>query len=184
MNNRKTMIRFFTIADYEEEERWLREKHKAGWKLVKTVIPCFYIFEKCTPEDVVYRLDYKNGTESDDYFQIFQDYGWEYFNSCMGWLYFRKPASETDADSENEIFSDDCSRIDMVNHIVKTRMLPLLVIFLCIILPNFARSTESRALAGNIFLAIFTVLILLYIVLFAYCGTKLRKLRKKYGEKR
>ena len=29
----KTVIRSFTIADFEEEEIWLREKHKSGWKL-------------------------------------------------------------------------------------------------------------------------------------------------------
>ena len=51
MKDTKNMIRFFTIADYEEEEIWLRSQHKSGWKLVKTVMPCFFIFEKCTPED-------------------------------------------------------------------------------------------------------------------------------------
>ena len=35
MNDRKTLVRFFTIADYEEEEIWLREQHKNGWKLVR-----------------------------------------------------------------------------------------------------------------------------------------------------
>lgn len=48
--------------------------------------PCFYIFEKCVPDDVVYRLDYKNNTENDGYFQIFGDYGWEYIGRCVGWL--------------------------------------------------------------------------------------------------
>ena len=33
MPETKTMIRFFTIADYEEEEIWLHEQHKNGWKL-------------------------------------------------------------------------------------------------------------------------------------------------------
>ena len=28
MPETKTMIRFFTIADYEEEEIWLHEQHK------------------------------------------------------------------------------------------------------------------------------------------------------------
>ena len=121
MNNRKTLIRFFTISDYEEEEIWLRSQHQNGWKLVKMIVPCFFIFESCTPEDVVYRLDYKNNTENSDYFQIFRDYGWEYVTHCTGWLYFRKPVSETDMEQDTEIFSDDSSRIDMVNHIVKTR---------------------------------------------------------------
>ena len=59
MNNKKTVIRFFTIADYEDEEIWLHNQHMSGWKLVKMIPPCFYIFEKCTPAKVAYRLDYK-----------------------------------------------------------------------------------------------------------------------------
>ncbi len=180
MSERKTWVRFFTIADYEEEEQWLRTQHKRGWKLVKTVLPCFYIFERCTPEDVVYRLDYRNCTENGDYLQIFRDYGWEYFNRCAGWLYFRKPVAETDTEQDSEIFSDDVSRLDMLSHVINTRMLPLVIIFLCCLLPNFLRSSEEPT--SSVFIA-FAVLMLLYLYLFAHCGLKLRRLRKKYGRK-
>ena len=179
MRDKKMKIRFFTIADYEEEEIWLRQQHKSGWKLVKTVLPCFFIFESCTPEDVVYRLDYKNDTESSDYYQLFQDYGWEYFNRCLGWLYFRKPVSETDTQQDIEIFSDDSSRIDMVNHIVKTRMLPLLVIFFGCLIPNLIRSVNTSLP----FTIVFTLMFFLYLYLFLHCGFKLRKLRKNYSRK-
>ena len=57
---RKTLVRFFTIADYEEEELWLRKQHRNGLKLVKMTPPFFFTFEECTPEDVIYRLDYRN----------------------------------------------------------------------------------------------------------------------------
>lgn len=106
MNDRKTEIRFFTIADYEEEEVWLHDQHKNGWKLLKMIPPCFYIFEKCVPDDVVYRLDYKNNTENDGYFQIFGDYGWEYIGRCVGWLYFRKPLSETESGQDRQRIED------------------------------------------------------------------------------
>ena len=102
MNDRKTVIRFFTIADYEEEEVWLHDQHKNGWKLLKMIPPCFYIFEKCVPDDVVYRLDYKNNTENDGNFQIFVDYGWEYIGRFVGWLYFRKPLSETESGQDRQ----------------------------------------------------------------------------------
>ena len=45
MNNKKTVIRFFTIADYEDEEIWLHNQHMSGWKLVK-MIPLVSIFLK------------------------------------------------------------------------------------------------------------------------------------------
>lgn len=184
MSDRKIKIRFFTIADYEDEEIWLRKQHKSGWKLVKTVMPCFYFFESCTPQDVVYRLDYKNNTENGDYFQIFRDYGWEYFNCCVGWLYFRKPVSETDSENDSEIFSDNNSRIDMVDHIIKTRLSPVVIMFLCCVLPNFYRNFEGELIFANVFTVFLSVLFIIYLYLLIHCGLKLRKLRKKYGVKR
>lgn len=182
MSNRKTMIHFFTIADYEEEENWLRTQHKKGWKLVKTVIPCFYIFERCTPEDVAYRLDYKNNSENGDYFQIFKDFGWEYFNCCMGWLYFRKPISQTDTEKDSEIFTDSSSRVNMVNHIFKTRMLPVMVLFFCCVLPNLIRSIEVTDSFSNVMVVILAIVAILDIFLITHCGLKLMRLKKKYGK--
>ena len=85
-------MRFFTIADYEEEELFLRAQHNNGWKLVKMTPPCFYTFESCQRQDVVYRLDYKNSEQTDEYMRMVGDFGWEYAGRCVGWLYFRKPA--------------------------------------------------------------------------------------------
>ena len=92
MSECKTVLRFFTIADYEEEEQWLHQQHSRGWKLVKMIPPCFYRFEKCQPEDVVYRLDYQNGQENGNYFQMFHDYGWEYLGQCVGKEAIRRTA--------------------------------------------------------------------------------------------
>ena len=182
MTDRKTMIRFFTISDFEEEEIWLRQTHKNGWKLVKMIIPCFYIFERCAPQDVVYRLDYKNNTESSDYHQLFADYGWEYFARCSGWLYFRKPVSETDTAQDGEIFSDNASRVEMVNHVIRTRMLPLLCIFFSCLLPNFIRSMEEGHPFSHFFIVLFSLLVILYLYLFIHCGYKLRRLKRKYSQ--
>ena len=181
MNNRKTKIRFFTIADYEDEEVWLQNQHKNGWKLSKMILPCFYIFEQCTPEDVVYRLDYQNNAETGSYFQIFRDYEWEYVGRCNGWLYFRKPLSKTDSEQDCEIFSDSESKISMINHVLKTRLLPLIIIFFCCLLPNFFRSITLGDPLSNVFTALFAILTLLYLYLIVHCGLKLQKLRKKYS---
>lgn len=180
MNNRKTAIRFFTIADYEEEEIWLHNQHKNGWKLLRTIPPCFYIFEKCAPEDVAYRMDYKNNAEISNHFQIFRDYGWEYIGRCLGRLYFRKPLSETTSEKDGEIFSDNEPRIDMINHMVKTRILPCLIMSLCCVLLNFSRSIETSDSFATAFTVIFSILMLIYLYLLIYCGLKLRKPRKKY----
>ena len=54
----KRLFRFWTIADFEAEEEFLREQHKQGWKFVKYTLPGFYTFEASTPEDVIYQLDF------------------------------------------------------------------------------------------------------------------------------
>lgn len=180
MSSRKTFIRFFTIADYEQEEAWLREKHKSGWKLVKMFPPCFYAFERCAPEDVTYRLDYKNSEQASGYFQIFSDYGWEYIDQLLGWMYFRKPSSRIDCEQDGEIFSDNESKLNMINHIIKTRLLPVMLIFLGCVFPSFIESITSGGTVADLFTVLFSLITLLYTGIIVYCGLKLHRLRQKY----
>ena len=179
---RKTFIHFFTIADYEEEEKWLREKHNNGWKMVGFTLPCFYTFESCEPEDVIYRLDYRTDEQKDDYMQMLNDFGWEYFDEYLGWMYFRKNASEVATEDEGELFSDNESRTNFVSHIICTRYAPMVLLFLSCVLPNFTRIfSENGAGIGHIILsAVFGVLFILNAILIVYCGIKLKKIKDKY----
>lgn len=179
---RKTFVRFFTIADYEEEEAWLRSQHQNGWKLVKMVPPCFYVFEACEAQDMIYRLDFKNDKRTDEYMQMLRDFGWEYLGECFGWLYFRKPASDAETEADGELLSDDESRLDHITTIVKTRLWPLVVIFLCCVLPNLFRYTLGGHAGGlEAFFAIFFgVMFVVYAFLITYTGIKLKRKRDRY----
>ena len=180
---RKTFIRFFTIADYEEEEVWLREQHKRGWKLAKMTPPCFYTFESCPAQDVFYRLDYKNSEQTDEYMQMLRDFGWEYVGQCIGWLYFRKAAADAESEEDGEIFSDNASRAEMASHVVKTRLTPLAIIFLCCVIPNLLRALGGDYLGGfgTFFGVLFGILFVIYVYLIIHCGTKLKRIRDKYA---
>jgi uncharacterized membrane protein len=182
MNKTKLKIRFFTIADYEEEERWLRSQHQKGWKLIKMTPPCFFTFEECEPEDVIYRLDYKNADATSEYKQLFLDFGWEYAGKCIGWFYFRKPATQIDTEKEGELFSDNESKVDMIQHILRTRMLPIFVIFLCCVLPQLAKAMNGTGNVGGLIL--WGVIFLAYVYLLLHCGLKLTKLKSKYEDGR
>lgn len=180
----KREYRFFTIADFREEEAWLRAQHNSGWKLSRFKAPCFFIFESCEPEDVIYRLDYKNRTQTDEYMQMCSDFGWEYCEECLGWLYFRKPAAEAENGDDGELFSDNESRVEMISHIVKTRMLPLLVIFLCCVVPGLRQALNGNyGGAGTVFTVFFCVMFVLYMYLFIHCGRKLKAMRDECGKK-
>jgi len=178
----KTFVRFFTIADYEEEEVWLRKQHQKGWKVRKMIPPCFYVFDECEPEDVIYRLDYKDSKDNEDYIPMLNDFGWEYVMKYGGWLYFRKSADMAESEQDGELFSDDASRVELVQHVVKRHLIPFAFVFLCCVIPNFIQVVDGGYIGGlRVFFGIFwSVMFVLYVFLIVYCGTKLRKIRAKY----
>ena len=180
---RKTLTRFFTIADYEDEEIWLRQQHNEGWKLVKMTVPCFYTFESCQPQDVIYRLDYKNSEQTEEYMQMLADFGWECFEQCAGWLYFRKPAEQGASGEDGELFSDNASRVELVSRIVKTRLLPIAGIFLCCVIPNLLNSIRGMMGGFSTFFGFFFgIMFGVYVYIIFYCGIKLKKIRDRYSD--
>lgn len=177
----KLWVRFFNLADYEEEEQWLRKQHNDGWKLVKLIPPCFYTFESCTPEDVIYRIDYRNSRQTEEYMQMVKDFGWEFFTQCVGWLYFRKPAADVDTEAEGELFSDGESRVEMVQQIARTRLIPLTIIFFCCIIPNLVNAINGvMGTLSYVFIDIFGVMFIIYVYMIIYNGIKLTKIRNRY----
>lgn len=157
MKDTKTEWKFFSIADWEKEEQYLRRQHQNGWKFTGVSFLAAYHFVRCEPEDVVYQLDYNPTANKQEYLQIFRDCGWEYLQDYVGYSYFRKPASAMQG--EEAIFSDDASRLDMLRRIIKGRLLPLLLIFLLCVLPNLLRPVN--AYSGSVEYALLGIFIFL-----------------------
>ncbi len=177
--NYKKQFKWFTIFEHEKEEKYLREMHKSGWKFIKASGLGTYHFEKCTPEDVVYQLDYnKEGLDQkEEYLQMYSDCGWEHLQEYAGYSYFRKPASEMKGDEE--IFCDEQSKLAMMERVLKGRMTPLLVLFSCVLVPQFLL---HMFITNNYFVAAFMGgILLLYIAVFAYCAVAY--FRQKNGKK-
>lgn len=172
----KKQFRIFTIFEYEKEQDYLREMHKSGWKFVRLCGFGMYYFEKCTPEDVVYQLDYnaEGLNNKDEYLKMFTDCGWEYLQDYVGYSYFRKPVSENG--ETEEIFCDEESRMQMMERVIKGRMLPLLILFLLILLPQFI--TNIFTYQNFYIAALLGVVILLYAVIFATCAIKYIQYKK------
>lgn len=165
----KKEFHYFTIFNHQKEEQYLRRQHQAGWRFVKVNGSGIYHFEECTPEDVIYQLDFP-GDEvkaKGEYLKMFSDLGWTYLQDYAGYSYFCKPMAEMAG--EEEIFSDDSSRIAMMERVYKKRMLPLLVIFCAVLVPQFVLGV----LNGSYGLAVlYGGLLLAYIAMFAYCGVR------------
>ena len=137
------------------------------WKLVRITGIGVYHFEKCEPQDVIYQLDYnKEGLEhKEEYVKMFEDCGWEYLQDFVGYSYFRKPASETSG--AEEIFCDDSSRLQMMDRVFKGRVLPLVILFSCVLIPCLIREVYVGEYANIVLLAA-VIIVYLWIFMAVY----------------
>lgn len=182
MKEKKREFRCFDVTQYEEEAEYLREKNKQGWKFTGVKFPGRYYFEKCEPEDVVYQLDYnQEGIKNkDEYLQMFQDCGWEYIQDFAGYSYFRKAAAAME--KEESIFCDDESRLDMMQRVYRGRILPLVVIFCCCLLPQLVNmigiSEGGHTFAGYI-TGVLAGITIVYVILFVRFGIRYFNYKKR-----
>lgn len=171
----KKEFRIFTIVNHKEEEQYLRKMHNQGWKFVKVTDIGTYHFERCQPEDVVYQLDFNQDSAADreGYVGMFSDCGWDYIQDFFGFSYFRKSAAQMNG--EEEIFSDDSSRIAMMERIFKGRMIPLLVIFAALLVPQFVINLNEGRVAVAV---VYGTFLLAYVWIFVYFGVNYHRQKK------
>lgn len=162
----KRELKFFTVPQWQEEQDYLRRRHREGWRFTG-LHGLVYHFESCIPEDVVYQLDFnpEGRAHKAEYIQMFQDCGWEYLQDAFGYSYFRKPTAAMTG-GEEEIFCDDASRLDMMRRVLNARILPLLCFFLCIILPQIFIQSHINGAANQFLSGFFTAMAVLYLALF------------------
>ena len=178
----KTVFKWFDITMHEEEQDWLREMHRQGWRFRK-VTWAFYTFESCTPEDVVYQLDYHQSIEDKaEYLQMFRDCGWEYIQDMMGYSYFRKPAKEMNG--EERIFCDHESRLAMWDRVFKGRVRVLLIMLVCVIIPQLIMQSHNNSVAGDVLYGVFIGLLLVYLVLLIRFARKYNAAKNQESEGR
>ena len=176
---KKKEFKWFTIMQHEEEQAYLSEMHKHGWKFVLVTGIGTYHFEECEPEDVVYQLDYNQEglAHKQEYVKMFEDCGWEYLQDLYGYSYFRKPAAQMNGDEE--IFCDDASRLEMMQRVFKGRLIPCLVLFFLLIIPQMiVQFMNGVVVLGCIYVA----LLLAYLGIFIAFAKKYGKYKKKSGK--
>lgn len=108
MNTPKTHL-FKLFFSIEKEEFWLTEMSNRGWHLKKAP-GLFYTFEKGSPEERIYKIDFhtiKNEQDFSDYLALFEDSGWRPVDARLSrqnvyWC-------AVDDGSHRDIFSDSLS---------------------------------------------------------------------------
>ncbi len=170
---------YFFFTDYEEEAEYLSYMNSKGYYFTyRSFGGMIYHFIEGTPCEMVYQIDYnpKALKRKDDYLQIYSDCGWEKVYSKKGYTYFRKPLALMK--SEEEIYCDPESRLEMLRRIIWTRM-PIILIFLLIVIPiNIITSVNSDGLFST---GTFTgiVLLIAYLIMFIKVILKYKKLKEK-----
>lgn len=184
MKDTKVEFKLFSIPQWKKEEKYLRERHNSGWEFVSINGFCLYHFQKCSPRDVIYQLDYNRDSISHkkEYIQMFNDCGWEYLQNYVGYSYFRKPVSEMDG-TEEEIFCDDTSRLDMMKRVFIGRMIPLLVIFFLVIIPQIIMQRQIDTAFNHGLMVFFCVMFGLYLTFFVLFAIPFWKYYKSVHKK-
>lgn len=176
---KKKEFKKFSITEYDKEQAYLREMHKHGWKLVLVTGIGTYHFEECEPADVVYQLDYNQEglAHKEEYVKMFEDCGWEYLQDFWGYSYFRKPVGIMN--EEEAIFCDDNSRLEMLQRVFRGRVIPLLIIFSLILIPQLI----TQFMNGEIVLGcVFAVLLIVYLAVFASFAIKYSEYKRRIGK--
>ncbi len=105
MNHTTNKFRWFWAWDDEREEAWLSQMAAQGFHLVSPNPFGYYTFCQGEPRQVAYRLDYATSKyNTAEYYQLFQDAGWEHVGQMGGWQYWRKPIPS--GQEAPEIFTD------------------------------------------------------------------------------
>lgn len=133
---KKHCIRYFTIADYEQEEKWLNNMSKGGWNFVSTN-GLIYTFEKGIPGEYIYKIDLPSEKmtegEIDTYYKFAEECGIEVVSTFKMGRYLRKKSIDGNFETKDNLRAH-------------------------LLMVNRAYSLTIRLI--NIFLAVFALLIL------------------------
>lgn len=154
----KRYFRYFTIADYEREQKWLNAMSRSGWNFVRTN-GIIYTFEKGTPGEYIYKIDLPNDSmtdvEVDAYYKFMEECGIEVVSSFKFWRYLRKKSTDGPFDATNNTMG----QLSMVNKAygMATKMLCIVIaIFAVIILAlniaiSFVNGVAAEFMSGVVY---------------------------------
>ncbi|NVD71487.1 DUF2812 domain-containing protein [Duganella sp. BJB480] len=178
-----TVVRKFKlwfVWQDEKHEQWLQRMAAQGLHLRDTNCIGLHTFVRGAPADVAYRWDVGRQRRDPEYMQLFQDAGWEYVASTMGWHCWRKTRK---AGAVMEIFTDNAGRIRKYRTVLRLLALAMVAQVPSIWI-NFRNSRELLARKADIaafpaataWLNVAVLLLLLYAI--ARIGGRVRNLKR------
>lgn len=90
---KKHYVRYFTIADYEKEQKWINDMSRGGWNF-RSTNGLIYTFEKGEPGEWNYKIDLPGERmtegEIEAYYRFMEECGIEVVHTFKMWRYLRK----------------------------------------------------------------------------------------------
>lgn len=183
METTQTKTKWFWPWQDEKEEAWLEQMSADGWRLRSVGLMGRYAFDQDRPCRFTYRLDYMllNKDKRSEYLQIYQDAGWEYIGEMSNWQYWRKPYV---AGENNEIFTDNDSKIKKYQRLLLFMAFMLLLLFLLgrsLFTGSQAFADVSSVISTIYFIGqlLYAILIPIYIVVVVKLMIRINQLKKK-----
>ena len=104
----KRVWRFWTIAEYEQEEQWINEMARDGWALTAVGF-CRFSFRRARPGEFIYKLDMVERTTQDEvkesYFNFLTECGIRIVGEYKDWIYLQKRAADGPFDMKNDTYA-------------------------------------------------------------------------------
>ncbi|MBR5820623.1 MAG: DUF2812 domain-containing protein [Alistipes sp.] len=182
----KRVWRFYTIAEYEQEEQWLNEMAREGWNLTAVGL-CRYIFRRGTPGEYIYKLDIVERTASDEvkesYFNFLSECNIRIVGELKDWLFLQKRAADGPFDMKDDTYAK-LRQVNKVYSFAVRTLCRLLASFAIIILINALCSAIASSFAVSEFChaVMFGCATSAIVILTIVWVPILRKLRRKVNQ--
>jgi len=166
MNEIVNKSKWFWAWQDDKEEEWLGKMSRQGLHLQHPGVFGQYTFEQGAPNEFAYRLDFVTISKKNaDYYQLFQDAGWEHVGEVGGWQYWRKEVVDGKVP---EIFTDNASKIQKYQ-----RLIGFMVIFFpiyVVLLTNYNNrvSMQSSGFISTLYeITFFLFFVIVMVLVFA-----------------
>lgn len=150
---RKISPSWFLAWNYDNEEDHLNRSSKRGWRLSEAHM--FYKVYVRDKEEYRYRIDYNpisklSYNDEKLYLDTFEDMGWHYISSVVGWNYFEKKVEEGNTEEDYCIYTDNTSlKGALLRWIQLARILEIICGIICVInLLSYFEGSKPNFLMG------------------------------------
>ena len=188
----KRVWRFWTIAEYEQEEQWINEMARDGWALTAVGF-CRFIFRRSRPGKFIYKLDIVERTTQDEvkesYFNFLTECGIRIVGEYKDWIYLQKRAADGPFDMKNDTYA----KLRKVNKIysfaIRTicRLLRIFMLLICLfsMVELFVEKPEivefSRGMMAGIGISSVVALALIWVPIVGKLRRQVNKLIDEIG---